>query len=272
MLAIVPPRYPIATLDAESLDVWLTVGERELVGQVRFTQSGKPRYQQRVNRKVVTDIPKAAVVSLWRPIDPSLWPYELPEDAVLTREQRRELPPEPPASEAIAEGPGWPHPGVRLGRAGEAPESIEEVEARLLRALRTQFQDERKGPTGETLWLRSLMAKAKVREKELASSRTGQIVGFRPEDYSDFHVDVSSLEARPVPWCPTPRDVSDYDAHVHTKWLSLISRKDRWLFAARAKNPPLSWRQIGEEEREREHEIKKRYQDALRLIMRKVGR
>lgn len=272
MLAIVPRRYPIATLDAEGLDVWLTVGERELVGQVRFTQSGKPRYQQRVNRKLLTDLPKQAVVSLWRPIDENVWPYELPEPAVLTVEKVKQAPAVSEPEEAIAEGPGWPHPGVRLGRPNEAPESVEEVEARLLRALRTKFQEERPDTTSETLWLRSLMVKAKVRHKELEASPTGVLVGFRKQDYDDFHVDRSDLRPIPVKWCPTPRDVSDYEAGIHTKWLGHVRKKDRWLFAARAKNPPMSWRQIAEEENEHEIETKRRYRDALKTILRMVGR
>lgn len=270
MLAKIPHHYRITTLNAEGLDVWLTVGTHEIVGQVRYTASGKPRYQQRMSKKLLTDLPKQAVVSLWRPIEPSTWPYELPEPATLTHERVRDVPVASEAEAFTEEGPGWPHPGVRLGRAGEKPESVEEVEARLLRALRTAHLEERVDNSGETLWLRGLMVKAKVRQKELAASPTGKIIGFRPQDYDDFHVDRSELNARPAPWCPTPRDVSDYEAGTHRTWLGHVRKKDRWLFGARAKNPPMSWRQIADEENEHEHEIKNRYREALRSILRKA--
>jgi hypothetical protein len=271
------PRYPIASLDVDDIDVLFTVGSYEVVGRVRFTASGKPRYQQRVERKKLQDLPKHCRVSLWRPLPSAPWPFELPDPAVLTREiPKTTLNTASPADEdAPEEGPGWPNPDVRLGRPGEPPESIEEVEARLLRALRIQAKENRSGAKSEVLWLKCLQVEARVVEQHLiASTRGGKqdpfVVGFRPEDYDQFHIVKDGLHARPAPFMPTPRDVSDYEDGIVARWLGMVPRRDRWFFTARAKNPPLSWRQIADEEREYQHVVKGRYRDALKAILRKV--
>ena len=267
---MVPKRYRIASLDAEGLDVWLTVGPHEIIGRVRFTASGKPRFQERITKTTLQDLAKEACVALWRPMDESTWPYELPDPATLTKEIARPVPAPSEGEDAIPEGPGWPYSHIRLGRPGEPPESVLEVEARLLRGLRTQHVLERDSQSAQTLWLRALMVDARVIEKRLKASRTGQLVGFRKSDYDDFYIDKSELNARPVPFCPTPRDISDYEDKIVSRWLSYVPKRDRWYFAARSKLPPLSWRQIADEEREHEHVIKGRYRDALKAILRQV--
>ena len=62
-------------------------------------------------------------------------------------------------------------------------------------------------------WPEPLQIEAQVREKMLVSSKgaAGEYLKFRREDYDDFHIDKSELNARPAPWSPEPRDVSDYE-------------------------------------------------------------
>jgi hypothetical protein len=266
MLARVPDRYPISTLDSDEHDVLLTVGDVEMVGRLRLTATGKARFQIRKTRTSMEDLPREALVALWRPMDVSTWPYELPEAASITREQRSNR------TESVRSGDLPAGVGadshIYLGRPGEAPASQEETELRLIRCIRTRNVLERESYATQSLWPRPWLDEALIKHKQFALSPSGKMAGWREDDYEDFFVDRSELNARPARFAPTHRDVSDYEANIDKAWLNLIAAYDRWIFHARAKLPPLDWWQIADEERVDEHVIVERYGKALEKFSR----
>ena len=271
-----PRYYPISSLDIEARDVIIVVNSREVIGKARFTNSGKQRLEIKVGAMRYEDVPKTAQVSLWRPINESAWAEPLPATATLTRD----LPPPPkpttPVEEVVAEGPFWPHTHyVRLGKPGEWPETLDELEARLSRALRTQRVLEREVSYTNSAWPKPLQIEAQVREKMLVSSKgaAGEYLKFRREDYDDFHIDKSELNARPAPWSPEPRDVSDYESgRLPRAWMDLCPKRDRRIIAARSLKPPLAWWRIADEERMTEDEVQRRYWNALKTILKRVAK
>lgn len=123
-----PTYYAIGALQREGVDVILVVNARDHIGRARFTPSGKQRIDLKITKTRYEPVPKTALVSLWRPINPATWPEALPDPATLTRE----LPPPPKPKraeeEAVAEGPFWSFEHrVPLGRPGEPPQSLDEL-------------------------------------------------------------------------------------------------------------------------------------------------
>jgi hypothetical protein len=149
----------------------------------------------------------------------------------------------------------------------------------LLRAIRTSFLLERETTHIETLWLKTWCDNIKAiseryRSLKEALKKKGfetnpDIPGWRPQDHDDYYAD-GALEARPMRFVPTPRDVSDYEAGTHKHWLSLIWKRDRGIFHCRAALPPIQWWAIADEQRLDESKIKERYRDALEMVFEKV--
>lgn len=270
MLARIPPRYQISTLDWDDQDVFLTVGEEEVIGRIRFTSTGKPRFQIRKSRTSFEDLPKQALVALWRPLDMTRWPHELPEAATLTPNQDIAIAEPTEAAGGDFEDDGAHVAGLYLGRPGETPGCLDETKVRLIRCIRTRSVIERQVILAEVYWPKPWLDEAQVRHKQLAASPSNELVGWRKEDYDDVFVDISELNARPARFVPTPRDVSDYEANIDREWLRMISKYDRWIFQARAKLPPFEWWQIADEVRLDEHVVREIYQDCLQTIFEKV--
>lgn len=256
-------RYPISTLDLEGIPVWFTVGDRELLGFIKFTRSGRPVYRVGTFRKS-DDLPSHARPALWRPVDPNVWPEPLPEPATvqIAVEWGKPIPPPRHSEPSVRDMDRWPYPHIDLGRAGSVPKSVEEAEARTLRALRCVDVIYRDEPErSETAWPRDLMVSAAMLKKLLSSSRTGKLPWLRDEDYRDVHVDVSDLSPRPARWVPTRRDLSDVEAGC-LAWMNALSKKDRRLFRWRSDLPQWSFQQIAEMTRQDEDDVFKAYKAA----------
>ncbi len=260
-------RYPISTLDLEGIPVWFTVGDRELLGFIKFTRSGRPVYRVGTFRKS-DDLPSHARPALWRPVDPNVWPEPLPEPATvqIAVEWGKPIPPPRHSEPSVRDMDRWPYPHIDLGRAGSVPKSVEEAEARTLRALRCVDVIYRDEPErSETAWPRDLMVSAAMLKKLLSSSRTGKLPWLRDEDYRDVHVDVSDLSPRPARWVPTRRDLSDVEAGC-LAWMNALSKKDRRLFRWRSDLPQWSFQQIAEMTRQDEDDVFKAYKAACERL------
>lgn len=170
---------------------------------------------------------------LWRPNAE----YPVPDDALAglapANGLRRLEPPAPtPAADvepARSHGDDWPHPGLALGSgARAAPRTVDEAEARVLRALRLESVLQAPGHR-----LRVLAADI-PREK---------VQAFLKE--RDAGLRDSYLPPASGVWAPTPRDRDDYLTAVG--WLvAHLSRHDHRLIRRRAANPPYTFRQVAE--------------------------
>ena len=256
-------RYSIATLTLEGLPVWWTTGAGEVRGYLKVTRKGRRIYRVIIDRANTVDLPDHAVPSLWRPIDPGKWPEPLPARAVvmLPPERPRPVPSEP---EPFAEtGAGWPYPDLRLGAAGEAPQSERELEARILRALRTLDQSPKDRFAKTTAWPGALLMQAQAVRAALRASKSGRLPFLTDRDHEDYYIDRSELDARPARWSPTPRDVSDLNANILRYWTQ-FSRAQRRITHLRALNPPHSWRHIADLMGTDPARIKQLYSSAMR--------
>lgn len=255
------PRYSVGHLFYDTEDLWLTVYDREVRGRVRFTGSGKPRFRRYVDRRHTEDIPKHATPTLWRPVDVRTWPYELPEAARLVSEVVRPHPTCSPQIAALHLGNGdfWPHAHVRLGRPGEKPESADESEARYLRAVRTHRLMTRERKQVATLWPKPWLTEAALISKTLHALKRDELSWFQPGDKNDFHVDRSNLEARPAPFEPTPRDVSEWELG---RWIDWRPTTDAGLIESQAHNPPPSFYELADTLSTTVTAIARRYESA----------
>jgi len=274
------PRYSVGHLWYDTEDLWLTVYDREVRGRVRFTGSGKARFRRYVDRRHTEDIPKHATPTLWRPVDPRTWPYELPEAARLVSEVVRPAPTCSPQIAALHHGNGdfWPHAHVRLGRPNEKPECADESEARYLRAVRTHDFMEYIPHIRECVWPQPLLVKAQEVEKFLkvmyeAKPRDREKLvarcRLRSEDFGEFHIDTSKLEARPVPFKPTPRDVSEWELG---RWIDWRPTTDAGLIESQAHNPPPSFYELADTLRTTVSAIARRYESAKDELHRRATR
>lgn len=251
------PRYPISTLDRPGTSVMLTVFGTEFVGDMIFSKSGLPQYRVQNSLGETVKLSKFAQPSLWRPIGD--WPFELPEPAVETREKPSESRQATRNIDDTEHGDGWPYPHVKLGAPGEPPVSLEETEARLLRAIRTLDVIMRRPRQSESTWPPSLIVRAKAVEKYIRSQ--GRAPGLRDDDYDYFHVDHSELNAYPEHFIPTHRDVSDVDKGVF-KWAG-SDRLFNLVLHMKAANPPFSLQQIAEREHLHIDKVAKAYAQSL---------
>lgn len=272
------PRYKVSELFYDTEDLWLAVYDREVRGRVRFTGSGKARFRRYVDRRHTEDIPKHAEPTLWRPIDPRTWPYELPEAARLVSEVVRHPPtPSPPIPLLhLGSGDFWPHAHVRLGRPNEKPECADEAEARYLRAVRTHRMLTKERQITECLWAKPLLVKSQVVEKVLISVEKAKAsdrekllrwLGFRPGDENDFHIDTSELKARPVPFKPTPRDISEWELG---RWIEWRPTTDAGLIESQAHNPPPSFYELADTLSSTVAAITRRYESAKEELYRRA--
>lgn len=261
------PRYSVENLFYDTEDLWLTIYDREVKGRVRFTGSGRRKYRRYVSLRHTEDLPKHATPSLWRPV--SDWPYEFPETATLTIEQVRPVPkisePVPPLH--IGTGNFWPHPHVRLGRPTEKPECADEAEARYLRAVRTHRQMTREHVATPCLWPKPLIVASQLVGKYLATSKSGRLAHFQNDDYADFYIDQSQLEARPVPFEPTPRDVSEWELGTWVNWRPFT---DAALIESQAHNPPPSFYELADTLSTTVAAITRRYEGAKEELYRRA--
>lgn len=265
-------RYPISSLDYEGVPVWFTVGDRELVGFIKFTRSGRRVF--RVGSLCKSeDLPTHARPSLWRPVDPNTWPDQLPEPATVrmsvewqseTRANLAQIEP------SVRDMDRWPYPHIELGRAGVPPKSVEEAEARVLRALRCVDVLYRDPPErSETAWPHDLMVSAALLKKLLSSSRTGKLPWLKDDDYRDVHIDVSDLSPRPARWVPTRRDLSDVEAGC-LSWTHCLTKKEHRLFRWRSDLPQWSFGQIAEMTRRDVDEVQSAYKEACERIFKEA--
>lgn len=264
-------RYPISTLDLEGVPVWFTVGDRELLGFIKFTRSGRPVYRVGTFRKS-DDLPAHARPALWRPVDPGAWPEQLPEPATVQNdvEWGKPIPPPKHNEPSVRDMDRWPYPHIELGRAGSIPKSVEEAEARTLRALRCVDVIYRDEPERvETAWPRDLMVSAAVLKKLLSSSRTGKLPWLKDDDYRDVHIDLSDLSPRPARWVPTRRDLSDVEAGV-LSWLGVLTNKERRLFKWRSDLPQWSFPQIAELTKRDVDEVQSTYKAACERLFKEA--
>ena len=272
------PRYRVSELYYDTEDLWLTIYDREVKGRVRFTGSGRPKFRRYVSLRHTEDIPKHARPTLWRPV--SAWPYELPEPARMIGEI---IHPEPKVSDPIepihlGNGDFWPHAHVRLGRPNEKPECPDEAEARYLRAIRTHWLMTKVRVEVDCLWPRPLLTKSQEVEKTFAiaerQSKTKEDrdkilrkLGFRREDENDFYIDTSELKARPVPFKPTPRDISDWELG---RWIEWRPTTDAGLIESQAQNPPPSFYELAETLSTTVSAIERRYESAKQELYRRA--
>lgn len=148
---------------------------------------------------------------------------------------------------------GWPYPDIALGQQ-TAPTSIEECEARILRAYRTSDAQRRvgHGPGSFCGDIPSDMVKIALmtaaREREREERREGR---------------APDLEAVRSGWTPGERDKEDWTYAL--AWLNGVDRRALRILALRAADPPWSFRQIAERLRLGSHEtVRARYLAALR--------
>lgn len=261
------PRYPIEDLYHDTEDLWLTVYDREVRGRVRFTGAGKRKYRRYVSLRHTEDLPKHATPTLWRPF--SEWPYELPEPAALTVEQVRTPPKisEPIPAIHLGNGDFWPHAHIRLGRPNEKPECSDEAEARYLRAVRTHRHMTRESVATPSLWPKPLIVASQLVAKYLETSKSGQLVHFRQDDYDDFYIDRSSLEARRAVFDPTPRDVSEWELG---RWIEWRPYADAGLIESQAQNPPPSFYELADTLSTTVAAITRRYEAAKEELYRRA--
>lgn len=245
-----PTRYRLSDLNVENEHVWWTIGTGEVRGFLKITRRGNRIYRVITGFKQTEDLPEHHAPMLWRPVNLATWPDVLP-----LRPAPRPNPPEfstpvLSAPEPFAEtGDGWPYPGMRLGRPDEKPETTEEAEARLLRMVRTHIFKERQKDDQlgfrSDCWPKDLRHGAIGVKEALRNSKTGRLSYLTVDDYSDFHVVHSDLDARPAQWIPTRRDLGDYERHRLT-WWDQTTKLAKEIIRLRAANPPYSWKQIAD--------------------------
>ena len=257
-------RYSIATLTLDGLPVWFTTGGGEVRGHLKTTRKGRRIYRVVLDRVNTVDLPDHATPSLWRPISADAWPEPLPAPAVVMVAPARPVPILSEPEAFVESGEGWPYPNVRLGSAGEPPETERELEARILRALRTQDTMPQVIREKTTAWPGALIVRATAVREALRASRNGRLSYLTDADHDDIYIDRSDLEARPARWSPTPRDVSDYAGNI-LRHAARWSRVQRRIAHRRSLNPPHSWRQIADLESTDTTRIRQLYDSAMRL-------
>lgn len=235
--------FPISTLDIEGVPVWLTVGNVELQGALRIMASGRRVYRVRVGGRREVDLPTHTEPTAWRPVDVPGWPVPLPNGSISGSAAALASGIEDD-HESIGDHDWWAAPMIRLGNPREIPETVEEAEARLLRACRTAEYIEhhvRSDLRSGSAWPEPLMVAASCVRRLLAASRSGQLAWLTREDHDDFYIDRSRLDARRELWQPTRRDIGDLEANV----LRHLDGSTR-IWEMRSANPPYSWRQIAD--------------------------
>lgn len=267
-------RYRITDLDIEGTPVLFTVGGEEVEGCLIITSRGRRIYRiytDSPRRKHTRDLPSFAEPSLWRPLYPERWMEQLPAPAVIQQAMYDgTIRPEPSEqTEPVREVDDWPIPGLRIGLG--RPNSRDEAEARIMRAIRTsdaleRLDDDRRSTA---CWPPALLFKARQVEKALRSSRTGTLGSLHKSDYEQIHVDKSDLRALPDIWIPTRRDISDIEANV-LLWLRGLTPNPSHVLHMRAARPQYSWRAISEYLHRSDYVVKRWYTNAIDHVWQKA--
>lgn len=256
--------YPIAALTRADTAVRFLLGSGEVTGRLRIARNGGRRFQALRDAGDWLDLPQHAEPDLWRPLKSADWPDPLPEPATLAvagqmvsqsgkrrwdaRSQQAELAArikaETEAEVEAAHGPAeetapatgrrperWWLDAAAVSYSEPGRVSITEAEARLCRALLT----DRLHPAHYSPMIGT------------TSAALGSLVAEH----------ISSADARPARFEPTPRDLDDY--LVAMAWFAALNPPDlrvvhrafalnaeQRLLAWRALEPPLSWRQIAQ--------------------------
>jgi hypothetical protein len=182
--------------------------------------------------------PKSPVA--FRPVDPARWVHPLPAPIISPLGITEAFGPNRPAPAAHDEpepvnpdqgSDDWPHPGLALGLG--TPASLEECEARILRAFRTSNAQARVGHGA------SALCSDIPKEIVLVSVRLNELWWSVQPD-----ADGSAFDAVRSGWSPSKRDKEDWVNALD--WLHHIDRRALKILALRAADPPWSFRQIAE--------------------------
>lgn len=261
--------YPISTLTLENEPVLFQFGEGILEGRLRVRKS-KNIYQVKRDLRNYEDLLSFAHPWLWTPLDSEAWPLPLPDP--ITMLSKESLKRHEATGKSYFEDGDQLNTKVHLGRATEAPESLEECEARVWRAIRTGFvlrhQESRIGPMGHAKnpWPPKLMIEIRALHRWMESSKYNNPLNFRRGDWDDYDIDRSNAQALPARWEPTPRDISDYDTALLERWGDGLDRLDWRILYARAHLAQLSWIAIAKQEKKHVTTIKRRYQKAIQVM------
>ena len=239
------PWYPISTMRWARLPVRIQGPGYECLAVVREHPGAKRLWWLSLDvalRPVAPIAPYAApgdraAPLLWQPPNAAIWPHPLPAPV---QEPPRDpgqhsAPSEPEPDDATQAGDGWPYPWLRLGQR-VPPVSIEECEARLLRALRTSASRET-GSVG--LAHRSTCADIPSEYVKIALEYERALAINRGDYKPDMHAVRSG-------WTPVRRDIEDWSYALG--WLAVLAWDDpmRDVLEMRAADPPFSFRAIAE--------------------------
>lgn len=262
------PWYPITSLTRAGVSVELALQDGwEIVGRLgRHPETGRwAWFQQRPNSRSWALLapyrmpdgkpPKRREPVAWRPLAGVLWPDPLPEPLTGALPSPLPEPPEP-EPEPIPETDGWPYPGLKLGER-VPPQSLEETEARVLRALRRMECEPRVGVRASSL-------ASDIPAEIILAARRLQDAVTAWEAYSQGRLGSLDLPPARAAWTPTRRDHGDWDYALD--WLRWLPALERRLFRYRAANPVYSWRQIGERERMSGSHARALYRAAVRRV------
>lgn len=171
----------------------------------------------------------------WRPVPGVPWPDPLPEPLAHWQPPREpgqhSPPPETEPDDPTQSGDGWPYPRLRLGER-VPPVSIEECEARLLRALRTSASRET-GSVG--IAHRNTCADIPAEFVKIAL-RYEHAEALRRGDYSPETHAVRSG------WTPVRRDIEDWLYALG--WINGLHGRALRTLEMRAADPAFSFRAI----------------------------
>lgn len=235
---------------------WITVGGHETYGEARLTDSGKI-VAEMVTDSGVVRLAESKAPPYWRPFNEARWPRPLPV---------------PADEEALADQPA--DHGAKLVSWRDRPMTKADVEARIIRCIRTARVEEYDPQVGETLWPESLMVAILYTERRLRSMPgppdKKRLANWREHDVTDYHVLSDGLEPIKERWRPTSRDLSDYETRPNP--IAWIPPTWERVFGMLAALPPYNWISIGEITRTPEVELIESYDKALNIALRRAKR
>jgi len=240
------PWYPISTMRWARLPVRIQGPGYECLAVVREHPGAKRLWWLSLDvalRPVAPIAPYAApgdraAPLLWQPPNAAIWPHPLPAPV---QEPPRDpgqhsAPSEPEPDDATQAGDGWPYPWLRLGQR-VPPVSIEECEARILRALRTS----RSRDTGPDVGHAPNTYCADIPREMLKAGRKLAWLEAVARGES-WAIDT---EAKRSAWSPLRRDREDEDYAL--VWIKGVVGLPRRVLGLRADDPVWSFRQIAEQ-------------------------
>ncbi|MGL5734177.1 MAG: hypothetical protein ACRCYS_04850 [Beijerinckiaceae bacterium] len=224
--------YSTTAFGLADFPVYVWTLDRQAVGIKKISRRGYVSWRIKIEHGRTEDLPEWAYPALFRPIDPSKYPADLPEPSAILLPQ------------------GGPKPRVL-----EEPEPTDdyyfrppynlapfihprEAEVRFIRGLRTQSILEAPPAKGRALdWPREYIIAARVVEERLRAAKD--------DTNPDFYIDMSELEARPVRFSPTRLDLTDYLENNVVSWAKHVRKPEiRKVLELRAAVPSWSFAQI----------------------------